>query len=179
MEAGKTAEETLAPLVARLDVPDHWRIVLVIPRQRQGIHGAQERQAFASLAAHGSDLDGTDALCRLVLLGLLPLLQAGDCDLFGEVLYDFNQRVGAAFAPVQGGIYASEGIAAVVSFVRGEGVKGVGQSSWGPTVFAVVPDEEKATALVARLQAHFGTAFADFRVTRARRPAAREIRAGQ
>ena len=44
----------------------------------------------------------------------------------------------------------------IVKFLRvGEGVAGVGQSSWGPAVFAVVGDADRAKALAARLRAQF------------------------
>jgi beta-ribofuranosylaminobenzene 5'-phosphate synthase len=166
VEAGKSGMQTLSPLVARVELPEAWRIVLVIPACGQGCHGMQEKQAFASLAARGGLLTSTDALCRLVLLGLLPALQAADCDLFGEVLHDFNQRVGETFAGVQEGIYATRETAAVVAFVRGQGVKGTGQSSWGPTVFAVVPDPERASDLARRVGEHFGASFAHLSITR-------------
>ena len=83
-------------------------------------------------------------LCRLVLLGMLPALAEHDLEAFGEALYDFNCRAGEPFAPVQGGVYAGPRIAEVVAFVRQQGVRGVGQSSWGPTVFAVTEDEAGA-----------------------------------
>jgi predicted sugar kinase len=53
-------------------------------------------------------------------------------------VYELNARVGDAFAPAQGGRYASAAVADCVTRLRAAGVRGVGQSSWGPTVFAVV-----------------------------------------
>jgi predicted sugar kinase len=91
-------------------------------------------------------------MCRLALLGLVPAVVEGDLAAFGEALFDFNRRCGEAFAPVQGGIYASPAVADLVAFFRRQGVRGVGQSSWGPTVFAVVPDAEEADALSRRLR---------------------------
>jgi len=172
VEAGKRALETLSPLVARVEMPPAWRVVLAIPACRQGLHGLQEKQAFASLVGR-SDWASTDSLCRLVLLGLLPALQAGDCDLFGEILYDFNQRAGIAFAGVQGGIYSSDETAAIVAFLRGQGVKGTGQSSWGPTVFAIVPDPDRADDIVRCLRQHFGAILADWIVTQPNNQGAR------
>jgi beta-ribofuranosylaminobenzene 5'-phosphate synthase len=172
VEAGKTASEILSPLVARLEVPPAWRVVLVIPVCRKGLHGLQEKQAFEALVGQ-SDWTGTDSLCRLVLLGLLPALQVGDYDLFGEALYDFNQRAGMAFASVQGGIYASEETAAIVAFLRNQGVKGTGQSSWGPTVFAIVPDADRAEDLVRRLKQNFGAKLADLILTQPNNQGAR------
>ena len=94
---------------------------------------------------------GIDALCRLVLLGMLPALAETDLESFGDCLYDFDARAGKAFAEVQGGVYSGPLVAECVAFLRSQGVHGVGQSSWGPTVFAVVGDEDRAADLLRRL----------------------------
>jgi beta-RFAP synthase len=169
VEAGKTAPDRLAPLVARLPFPEPWRLVLILPRERAdvGVHGGREVEAFAQLAAHPGSPERTDVLCRLTLLGLLPALAEGDVDTFGEALYEFNRRAGEAFAPVQGGVYAGPRVAELVEYVRGQGVRGVGQSSWGPTVFAVVADAGSAQHLAGRLRHHFGLPESSVLVTAA------------
>lgn len=153
VDAGKGEAEALAPLVARIRFPEAWPVVLALPAGEQGLHGAAERQAFEQLRdqppAH------TDALCRLVLLGMLPALLERDLGAFGEALYEFNARAGTAFAPVQGGTYASPQVAELVAWLRQQGVAGVGQSSWGPGVFAVVGDEDRANALAAGIRRQF------------------------
>ncbi len=116
--------------------------------------GAARRSLASSAPAFGPRR--TEALCRLVLLGMLPALAEADLDAFGEALHDFNARVGEAFAPVQGGVYSGPRVAELVEFVRRTGVRGVGQSSWGPTVFAVVGDEGRADDLRRRLDGRFG-----------------------
>jgi beta-ribofuranosylaminobenzene 5'-phosphate synthase len=86
---------------------------------------------------------------------LLPALVEHDIDSFGEALYEFNVRVGEAFAPVQGGVYASPHIAEMVAFIRAQNIRGVGQSSWGPAVFAVAADAERAEHLADQLRRRF------------------------
>jgi beta-RFAP synthase len=152
VEAGKRAEDGVAPLLVRLPFPEAWRVVIVIPPAEPGLHGQREREAFRELSAHPMPADTTAALCRLVLLGMLPALIERDVDAFGEALYDFNARVGETFAPVQGGTYASSAVSELVAAVRRLGVRGVGQSSWGPAVFAVIADEEQANDLARRLR---------------------------
>jgi beta-RFAP synthase len=155
VDGGKSDSDSLAPLLIRWSFPRPWRVVLALPPGSAGLHGPGERDAFAQLAEQ-PDLARTDALCRLVLLGILPALAEGNLDTFGEAVHEFNTRVGEAFAPVQGGTYASPLVAEVVEFVRRQGVRGVGQSSWGPAVFAVVGDEERGTDLARRLAERFG-----------------------
>jgi len=144
VDGGKGPATEVAPLLARCDFPADWAVVLVLPRAGQGVHGAGERDAFADLAAKANAPDRTDVLCRLVLLGMLPALAEKDLAVFGEALYEFNRRVGEAFRPVQGGIYAHPQAEAAVHFFRGQGVQGVGQSSWGPTLFAVAAADHAA-----------------------------------
>jgi beta-RFAP synthase len=156
VESGKGAADSLASLAARVAFPPAWRLVLATPPGPAGLHGSGEREAFAHLPERPDALAQTDALCRLALLGMLPALAEADLDAFGEALYDFNARVGEIFAPIQGGLFAGPRVAECVEFLRGQGCKGVGQSSWGPTVFAVVGDEDRAANMVRRLAGRFG-----------------------
>jgi beta-ribofuranosylaminobenzene 5'-phosphate synthase len=157
VESGKrSGAEGLALLAIRVAFPPEWRVVLATPRDSLGLHGSGEHDAFTRLAILPVGAAATDALCRLVLLGMAPALREGDLAAFGESLFDFNARVGEAFAAVQGGVYAGPRIAECVEFLRGNGVRGVGQSSWGPTVFAVVADEDRALNLLRRLSERFG-----------------------
>jgi beta-ribofuranosylaminobenzene 5'-phosphate synthase len=141
VEGGQQSAGAIAPLVARMPFPDEWRVLLVIPRDLQGAHGAGETDAFRSLGRTNPDLGRTETLCRLVLLGMLPALAERDLNGFGEALYDFNRRVGEMFAPWQHDLYAHPRVAALIKLLRAAGVRGVGQSSWGPTVYAVTTRE--------------------------------------
>ncbi len=161
VEGGKRAGAELSPLVARMAFPAAWRVVLVLPRRLSGLHGPGERSAFTHL---DQPQQTTEALCRLVLMGLLPALAEQDLQTFGEALFDFNARAGEAFALAQGGTYAGAAVAELIAFIRKQGVRGAGQSSWGPGVFAVT-DEERAAHLADRLRAVADDA--DIQVSRA------------
>jgi beta-RFAP synthase len=167
VEGGKKTETTVAPLLARHDFPEPWRVVVVLPAWAQGLHGAAERQAFGQLLESGTALATTDALCRLALLGMLPALVERDLEAFGEALYEFNARVGQAFAAVQGGTYAHPRLGELVAFVRHQGIRGVGQSSWGPTIFAVTAGDGAAADLARRLRKQFEMSSSEVFVTAA------------
>jgi len=156
VEGGKGAIEEVSPLLVHYGFPLGWRIVVVLPGHAAGTAGAQEAQAFEVLERSGVPLAQTDAMCRLILLGMLPALAEADLAAFGEALYDYNRRAGAMFAAVQGGVYANPQSAAIIQFLRAQGVRGVGQSSWGPAVFAVVGTEEEAEHWTAELRSRFG-----------------------
>jgi beta-ribofuranosylaminobenzene 5'-phosphate synthase len=153
---------SVSPLVARQPFPESWRLVLALPTGSSsiasgaaGLHGLSEVAAFAQLKSGPAARARTDALCRLVLLGMLPALGERDVEAFGAALYEFNVRVGEVFAPVQGGLYASSFVAEMVTFLRGLGIAGVAQSSWGPAVVAVVADDERAERVAASLRRRF------------------------
>jgi beta-RFAP synthase len=167
VEAGQSSDGTISPLVARCDFPEEWRVVLAIPSWAHGLHGDRERQAFATLRAHPALVAETDALCRLVLLGMLPALAEHNLEAFGEAVYDFNRRVGERFAAAQGGPYAHPRLLEVVAFLRQNGVSAAGQSSWGAAIFAVAADQERAKQLAAMLRERFALATAEVLVTSA------------
>jgi beta-RFAP synthase len=156
VEAGKRRDE-ISPLLLHEQFPVEWQVILILPNSDAGLHGSAERDAFDQLL-HQSTADQSDALCRLVLLGMIPALHARDFQAFGEALYDFNARVGEMFSQVQGARYASRLVAEIVGQVRRLGLPGVGQSSWGPTVFALAENANRAAQVAARLGDHFGAA---------------------
>ena len=133
VEGGHKADGGIAPLLCRLDFPREWAALVVVPPIAEGLHGAAEARAFAALPSMPEA--ETDRLCRLVLLGALPAV--AECDLrgFGEALEEIQHRVGSWFAPAQGGVYASPKLAAMVAWMKGQGLRGVGQSSWGPALY--------------------------------------------
>lgn len=147
VEAGKSSHREGAPLVVRLEFPVEWPILLIVPTEQVGRHGPEEREAFTRVH---TTVRECEALCRIVLLGMLPALIERDWHTFGQAVFDYNARAGSMFASEQGGIYSSSAVAELVDVLRKQGCPGVGQSSWGPGVFAFPADEEQARRL-ARL----------------------------
>lgn len=155
IEPGKLAEETLSPLERRLAIPDDWRFVLVCPRVARedatnsakstiGLHGAAERQAFARLPPVPASV--TDQLRAIAFERLSPAVERADCAAFGDAVYDFGTIAGGCFAAVQGGPFNGPVLADLAARLRSLGARGVGQSSWGPTLFAVLPTGPDAAA---------------------------------
>jgi beta-RFAP synthase len=140
----------LAPLVARLELPREWRFLLIVPRGDSGMAGIDESAAFSRLPA--VPLATTDQLLREATMHLLPAAATGDFLDFSKSLYRFGHRAGTCFATVQGGAFASQRTTRLVERLRTIGVEGVGQSSWGPTVFAIVPDSDIAMSLARRFE---------------------------
>lgn len=155
VEGGKRGAAEIAPLVARLNFPPEWHWLLIVPSDSKGLHGTAEREAFEGLAA--MDERVTADLCRLVLLGLLPAVAERDLESFSEALFEFGHKVGQCFAPCQGGVYASPLAPQIIDYLRSEGVRGIAQSSWGPTLAAITESRFRAEWLAARLPDVLGT----------------------
>jgi beta-ribofuranosylaminobenzene 5'-phosphate synthase len=145
VEAGKRSSDQISPLVARANFPSDWRILLVCPSDERGLSGSAEVAAFAALPSMSDGVSA--ALCRMVLLELLPAVHEADFETCSDALFRFGWLIGEYFAPAQGGVFASQRMARLVDWLRRKGVAGVGQSSWGPMVFALCPDAGVADAL--------------------------------
>lgn len=140
-----------APVLARYEFPPTWRIVLVFDAEDHGLHGPEELAAFARLPPMQETVAA--ALARWCLLGLMPALAEADFCAFSAAIEEIQARVGDYFAPCQGGRrYASPAVAAALDSVRARfALRGIGQTSWGPTGFVFSPDAETAEAVVAHL----------------------------
>jgi beta-ribofuranosylaminobenzene 5'-phosphate synthase len=137
--------DRIAPLLARLDIPDSWRCVVAIPRSAEGVSGESELQAFRELPA--PPLRDVERIAHLVIMSLLPALVDGDIDAFGAAITEIQQINGRWFAPVQGGPFAPGLSTELIGKMSQWGAAGVGQSSWGPTVYGIVDGDDAAADL--------------------------------
>ena len=165
MEAGKTDPTALSPMIGRWTFPEHWRIVLVRPKAMDGLSGHREQTAFDSKLSIPPNV--TAELCRIALLGIIPGTVEQDIDQFGEALFELQTKVGDCFATAQGGRWADPLLGSIIDYVRADGVAGVGQSSWGPTIYAVCEDLDRAEALATSVQTQFNLDHDEVRITEA------------
>jgi beta-ribofuranosylaminobenzene 5'-phosphate synthase len=155
VDGGRRHEADIPPLLARLPFPETWSILVVRPPGESGLHGPAESRAFANLPPTTQDV--TDVLCRLVLLEILPAVLERDLAAFGAALGELQARVGACFAPAQGGIYSTAQATQIVDALRDFGFVGVGQSSWGPTLYGFSSlSEQELAAPAQQVRERFG-----------------------
>jgi beta-RFAP synthase len=155
VDGGRRGPEGTPPLLCQAAFPAEWAILVIQPQPFTGLHGTEELRAFAELPPIADQV--TDRLCRLVLLGVLPAVLERDLESFGAALTELQQQVGQCFATVQGGIYARPELEAIAGDLRAEGLHGVGQSSWGPTLYAFStqpPDQRRL--ILERIRSRFG-----------------------
>jgi beta-RFAP synthase len=149
VEAGQREPGEISPLVARVDFPAEWRFVLASPMGATGLSGADEMNGFARLAAMPQTV--TDRLCQIALMEILPAAIDHDFAQASESIGQFGRLVGEYFAPVQGGVFADERMRRLAKVLEARGIRGFGQSSWGPTLFVLCPDSDFASRLAAQL----------------------------
>lgn len=151
VDGGRGTGTIIPPVVSRLPVPESWRFVLVLDRARQGAHGDREAGAFAELPPMPADQSAH--LCRVTLMEMLPALAEGDCAAFGRAVSEVQTVVGEIFSCHQSGRFMSPAVGAAVAGLHLEGATGGGQSSWGPTGFALFATAELAARAMERVRA--------------------------
>ncbi|HVE09465.1 MAG TPA: beta-ribofuranosylaminobenzene 5'-phosphate synthase family protein [Paraburkholderia sp.] len=157
----------MPPLLFRQPFPDAWRVVLVDDLSREGLHGEEERRGLAALPPFPQTLAAH--LCHLVLMRVLPGVAEHDFDAFADGISAVQQTIGEYFAPVQGGVYSSPAVARAMQAIAQGQRAALGQTSWGPTGFAIVRSAELAERALADARAASRDAVSlTFAITQAR-----------
>jgi beta-ribofuranosylaminobenzene 5'-phosphate synthase len=140
--------DEIAPLLGRYAVPESWRCVVAVPDGAPGLSGEAEAAAFERLPPPPQG--EVERVAHLVLMQLLPALVEADLAGFGAALTEIQRVTGAWFASQQGGVFAPGPSETLVRRMAEWGAMGVGQSSWGPAVYGLVPSEEAGRGMAAR-----------------------------
>jgi beta-RFAP synthase len=151
VDGGPRPGSDAPPVLARLLFPERWRVILIQDPTRSGLHGDIEKEGLSRLplferarAAH---------VCHLVLMQILPALAESDFRPFAAGLTELQAIVGEYFAPAQGGVYTSPAVARLIHWLADRHEAGFGQSSWGPTAFAILPSEARAREVLSAASA--------------------------
>lgn len=140
---------TSRPAPVRCDFPETWRFVLVTPPGDMGLSGDAERNAFCCLPPMTDrQLQRLDELQA----ELMSAARWQDFRSFGERLQVYGQEVGAYFAPLQSGTFGSRCMAELAGWLKRHDIQGVGQTSWGPTLFALCETERDAGRLAEQVR---------------------------
>lgn len=149
VDGGPGAQGEPAALLSRLPLPEAWRIVVVQDMQRRGLSGAQERDAIGALAPFSQARAA--AVCHEVLMRVLPGAASADFGAFAAGLNRVQALLGEHFAPAQSGsAWSSPDVSRLMQWMRqtvGAHIA-IGQSSWGPTGFAMLPSAAAAQGLI-------------------------------
>ncbi|PRD41476.1 GHMP kinase [Phyllobacterium phragmitis] len=146
VDAGRFRQNQSPTVITHIPFPRDWRIILVLDETTQGIHGEAEIEAFRTLPSFPDA--SSAAICRQVLMGVMPALIEQDFPAFGRAVGAVQTEIGAYFSPAQGGAFTSKAVEAVLADLKSAGAVGIGQSSWGPTGFAFAPSQSEAERIV-------------------------------
>ncbi|WP_229109896.1 beta-ribofuranosylaminobenzene 5'-phosphate synthase family protein [Halapricum desulfuricans] len=138
-------EWTVPPVVARHDVPDDWRFLLVTPEVERGRSGDPEDASIRSVVER-ADPGIADDIALVLTRQLLPAVATGDHETFGHAVARLSRLNGAWYADEQGGVYRPPAGRLIDALDSIPGVSGAGQSSWGPTVYGVTHASVAETA---------------------------------
>jgi beta-RFAP synthase len=168
LDGGPGRDGRAAPLLARLELPAAWCVLLALDPRLRGLSGEEERAALAKLAP--LPREAAAEASHQVLMRVLPGAADEDFALFAAGLNRLQAVLGEHFAPVQAaGAFASPAVARLMHGLQREAGAGVGQSSWGPTGFAFLPSEAAAQAALQQARAAgLVDAALNLRVVRAR-----------
>ncbi len=158
VDGGPGADGRPAPLLSRVDLPRDWRVVLVQDARLQGLSGRDEKQALAALPPLPQA--AAAEVCHQVLMRVLPGAALGEFAAFAVGVTQVQRILGEHFAPAQQGrAFTSAAVGRLVQWLGGVDLDGeaaraaIGQSSWGPTGFAVLPSQASAEALLLAARA--------------------------
>lgn len=152
LDGGPGRDGTPAPLLSRLTLPAAWRVLLVIDPDATGLSGDDEKTALAGLQP--LPREAAADLCHHVVMRVLPGAASDDFEAFAEGINRVQQVIGGHFAPAQNGsAYSSPRVARLVEWIAEHSGAACGQSSWGPTGFAILPTAKHVASAVAAAHA--------------------------
>lgn len=154
VDRGNTVDSPVAPLDFQIDFPN-WPILLVTAHDHHGVSGGDEATAFETIKdvtpeAQQKMIDQVNDL-------IVPAVAASDYERFAESIYKYGHQSGMFYEEVQGGPYNGAQVTQLVNAIRDCGVKAVGQSSWGPSVYAICKDATTASKLFTTIDQNFGS----------------------
>tara|TARA_B100001013_G_C24615005_1_gene444802 strand:- start:469 stop:1413 length:945 start_codon:yes stop_codon:yes gene_type:complete len=137
------------PNFKQLKFPNEWKILL-IQNNNKGLYGAKEQQAFKMLQKSNKI-----SLHHLALMQIYPALLKRNFKDFSKSITKIQNSMGKYFCSMQGGKYSNNIISKIINFIKKEKILGYGQTSWGPTGFAFLPNPQKAKKIKHKLEKKF------------------------
>jgi len=137
IDGGRTSSTKIPPLLFRYDFPSEWKILLAIPTvEGLGLHSQVEEESFNKLNA--ASLKDSSSI---ILMKLLPSIIEKDFSKFSEAVEELDNLTSCFFKDIQSGSYHPLS-KKIVELMKNLGVQGIGQSSWGPTIYGFVRKDE-------------------------------------
>ncbi len=126
--------------ILRISFPRKWKVILVVPKSNRKI--SEENEAELLIPREPSDML-RDTLLRITFLRILPAVIHRDFFEFVTGLEELERKIGEYYESAQGGLFSSEEGEGVAKILREAGFRGIGQSSWGPTIYGFANSERE------------------------------------
>lgn len=144
------AREVRSVTAERVDWPEAWRAILLVPQATQVISGEQESSMLHEIGRYPNP--HRPHMLQLALNALHAARTNGDFNSCMESLEAYMLLAGELFNEQQGGLYNGPQVARTVERAKQAALRGVGQSSWGPTVFGFAADQAAAERAIELLR---------------------------
>jgi len=141
-----------ARTVDRIDIPLLWYVLIAKPTSTPAISGVIENDYFGKSQSPNPH---RESMWKMITDIIVPALQASDLNRFGQALYEYGRDAGRVFSRVQGGIYRDRNVTSLIDWIRAQGVLATGQTSWGPSVYAILESKSDAESLHKKLLIDF------------------------
>jgi beta-ribofuranosylaminobenzene 5'-phosphate synthase len=123
----------------RHDLPPDWRFVVAVP-DGEGSHGDEEERRMRRVV--DDDRGVGDAVRHELISRILPGAAEASASLFGSGVAELDRLNGVWYSDEQEGVYNDASAPLVESLGAHDAVAGAGQSSWGPSVYALTTASE-------------------------------------
>lgn len=146
-QSSENRHRSVKARVSRL--PAHWSFVLIRGSSNSSITGPLESEMIRNMAAQPNA--NRQHMMRLAQQSL-DFAEEGNFEQYSVTLEEYMQFAGDMFAKVQGGRYNGAVCSQAVAMARRLGLRAVGQSSWGPTIFGICPDPILTRQIVSEIR---------------------------
>ena len=153
LDAPRRIGEQINKTILRIEFPKNWLVVLGIPKEIRGLDEEEEKIAFNRLPKPSRKYP--ERISHLILVKLIPALLDNEIYEFGEALTEIQQLIGEVFKPVQGDVIANPISRKVIDVFSENNLVGLGQSSWGPTVYGFTPSMKTANEAMKAVKETF------------------------
>ena len=159
------------PIATRsVTFPSAWPVVLILATEGGDMHGAAEESLITAAGA----TPNREQLAMLELSeSCMAAADRSDFDGFVDALERYMKIAASLFESVQAGRYRDKFIAQRVASASQAGLRGVGQSSWGPTVFGFAIERASAERAADHLRSQLVQHSVQVLVTQAAKHGAR------
>ena len=150
IDAGKLKGSIKPPLsIFNMKWPKDWKILLILDKNLEGLHGKKEVQEFKELKKIHKNK--TNLNCKSLLMNIIPGLIEKNFEEFTKGIRAIQDMMSETFYGKRTK-YASISIEKIFKNLNKKGIKCYGQSSWGPTGFVFVENSKKRNELSKYLE---------------------------